>query len=201
MLFHAQRGIRGKGIERPEGVEDFPSMWRFLSRLFLIHGVKYGNIVKRMENYMQTALEEAKKAADMGEIPVGAVIVQDDKVIAKAHNLTISLGDPTAHAEILAIRQASEALGGWRLPGCTMYVTMEPCSMCAGAIVHARIEKLYIGAMDSKTGACGSLFNIPQDKRLNNYTEIESGILGEECSEVLKDFFRKLRHAKAEEKR
>ena len=150
---------------------------------------------------MQMAIEEAKNAAAVGEVPVGAVIIHDDKVLAKAHNLTITLGDPTAHAEILAIREAAEKMGGWKLPGCIMYVTTEPCSMCAGAIVHARIEKLYIGTTDPKTGACGSLYNIPQDRRLNHYTEIETGMLREECSQILKDFFRKLRHAKkAEEK-
>ncbi|MDY2920115.1 MAG: tRNA adenosine(34) deaminase TadA [Lentihominibacter sp.] len=153
-----------------------------------------------MSRYMQMALDEAAKAAEAGEVPVGAVIVHEDRVIARAHNLTITLGDPTAHAEILAIREAAKAMGGWRLPGCSMYVTTEPCSMCAGAIVHARIGKLYIGTADPKTGACGSLYNIPQDRRLNHYTEIETGIMREECSQILKDFFRKLRHAKAEEK-
>jgi len=146
-----------------------------------------------MKKYMMEALKEAEIAASEGEVPVGAVIVRDGEIIAKAHNMTEQSKDPTAHAEVLAIRQASQWLGGWRLPGCQMFVTAEPCSMCAGAIVWARIEKLYIGTMDPKAGACGSVFNIPQDKRLNHYVEIETGIMRDECSQILKDFFSKLR--------
>jgi len=146
-----------------------------------------------MKKYMMEALKEAEIAASEGEVPVGAVIVRDGEIIAKAHNMTEQSKDPTAHAEVLAIRQASQGLGGWRLPGCQMFVTAEPCSMCAGAIVWARIEKLYIGTMDPKAGACGSVFNIPQDKRLNHYVEIETGIMRDECSQILKDFFSKLR--------
>lgn len=149
---------------------------------------------------MSVALEEAKKAASSGEVPVGAVIVKDGEIIAAAHNMTETLHDPTAHAEILAIRKASSVLGGWRLPGCQMFVTAEPCSMCAGAIVLARIEKLYIGTMDPKAGACGSVFNIPQESRLNHFTEIETGLMQEECSRIMKDFFRNLRKKKSEEK-
>ena len=146
-----------------------------------------------MKIYMKEALKEAEIAASEGEVPVGAVIVQDGEIIAKAHNMTEQSKDPTAHAEMLAIRQASQRLGGWRLPRCQMFVTAEPCSMCAGAIVWARIEKLYIGTMDPKAGACGSVFNIPQDKRLNHFVEIETGIMRDECSQILKDFFSKLR--------
>ena len=149
---------------------------------------------------MSAALEEAKKAASIGEVPVGAVIVKDGEIIAAAHNMTETSHDPTAHAEILAIRKAASALGGWRLPGCRMFVTAEPCSMCAGAIVLARIEKLYIGTMDPKAGACGSVFNIPQESRLNHFTEIETGLMQEECSRIMKDFFRNLRKKKSEEK-
>lgn len=149
---------------------------------------------------MQLAFEEAKKAAAMGEVPVGAVIVKDGEVIAAGHNLTESAKDPTAHAEIIAIRAAAAKLGGWRLPGCQMYVTTEPCSMCAGAIVWARIEKLYIGTMDPKSGACGSVFNIPQEAKLNHFVEIETGIMQAECSQLMKDFFKKLRKEKSEEK-
>jgi len=146
-----------------------------------------------MEEYMQEALKEANAAAAEGEVPIGAVIVRDGEIIARAHNRTEQAKDPTAHAEILAIREAASRLGGWRLPGCSMYVTVEPCSMCAGAIVWSRIERLYIGAMDPKAGACGSLYNIPCDSRLNHNVEIETGLMGEECSRLMKDFFRKLR--------
>jgi len=146
-----------------------------------------------MEEYMQEALKEANAAAAEGEVPIGAVIVRGGEIIARAHNRTEQAKDPTAHAEILAIREAAARLGGWRLPGCSMYVTVEPCSMCAGAIVWSRIERLYIGAMDPKAGACGSLYNIPCDSRLNHNVEIETGLMGEECSRLMKDFFRKLR--------
>ena len=146
-----------------------------------------------MQEYMQEALKEANAAAAEGEVPIGAVIVRDGEIIARAHNRTEQDKDPTAHAEILAIREAAARLGGWRLPGCSMYVTIEPCSMCAGAIVWSRIERLYIGAMDPKAGACGSLYNIPCDSRLNHNVEIETGLMGEECSRLMKDFFRKLR--------
>ena len=149
---------------------------------------------------MLEALEEAKKAADMGEVPVGAVIVRDGEIIGRGHNETETRKDPTAHAEMAARRQAAEHLQGWRLIGCTMFVTAEPCSMCAGAIVWSRIEKLYIGTMDPKSGACGSVFNIPQERRLNHFTEIETGLMQEECSGIMKDFFKQLRKRKAEEK-
>lgn len=142
---------------------------------------------------MQEALEEAKKAADMGEVPVGAVIVKDGQIIARGHNETETRKDPTAHAEILAIRRAAAALGGWRLIGCSMFVTAEPCSMCAGAIVWSRIERLYIGTMDPKAGACGSIFNIPQESKLNHFVEIETGLMQEECSCLMKGFFKRLR--------
>ena len=152
-----------------------------------------------MNKYMQEALKEAEKAALEGEVPVGAVIVKDGEIIARGHNQNETLKDPTAHAEVMALRQAGAVLGGWRLPGCEMYVTVEPCSMCAGAIVWARIQKLYIGAMDPKAGACGSVFNIPQEPKLNHYVEIETGIMEQECSRIMKDFFKKLRNSKSEE--
>lgn len=144
-------------------------------------------------------MKEAEKAALEGEVPVGAVIVKDGEIIARGHNQNETLKDPTAHAEVMALRQAGAVLGGWRLPGCEMYVTVEPCSMCAGAIVWARIQKLYIGAMDPKAGACGSVFNIPQEQKLNHYVEIETGIMEQECSRIMKDFFKKLRNSKSEE--
>ena len=162
--------------------------------------LKCVNIIKSMEKYMEEALCEAKKAAAMGEIPVGAVIVREGQIIARGHNRTETDKDPTAHAEMIAIRQAAEKLGGWRLPGCTMYVTLEPCSMCAGAIVWSRIEKLVIGTMDPKGGACGSVFNIVQEPRLNHYTEIETGCMQETCAELMKSFFRDLRKRRKDNK-
>lgn len=149
---------------------------------------------------MELALEEAKKAKDLGEVPIGAIIVKDGEVVGRGYNLTETSKDPTAHAEMIAIREASENLGGWRLMGCEMYVTCEPCSMCAGAIVWSRIEKLYIGTMDPKAGACGSVFNIVQEPRLNHNVITETGILQEECSRILKDFFKTLRKRTKEQK-
>lgn len=148
---------------------------------------------------MKEALLEAEKAFDKGEVPIGAVIVKDGEIIAREHNRTIELGDPTAHAEMLAIRSAAAELGGWKLPGCSMYVTIEPCSMCAGAMVWARLEKVFIGSMDPKAGACGSVMDIPSNPALNHQVEIFTGIMEEECSGIMKDFFRKLRKNKAEE--
>ena len=149
---------------------------------------------------MKEALAEAKKAAAAGEVPVGAVIVKDGEIIGRGHNETETAKDPTAHAEMIAIRQAAKNLGGWRLTGCTMYVTTEPCSMCAGAIVWFRISRLFIGTMDPKSGACGSVFNIPQESRLNHFVEIETGLMQEECSSLMKSFFKELRKRKLEEK-
>lgn len=154
---------------------------------------KYDTIVKHMNKYMKEALTEAEKAGRAGEIPVGAVVVKDGRIIGRGHNMTETEHDPTAHAEMTAIRAAAAELGAWRLTGCEMYVTVEPCSMCAGAIVWSRISKVYIGAMDPKAGACGSLFNIVQDERLNHYVEVETGMMEQECAEVIKDFFRALR--------
>lgn len=148
---------------------------------------------------MGEALKEAEKALEIDEVPVGAVIEKDGIIVGRAHNLTETSKDPTAHAEILAIREASKTLGGWRLVGCNLYVTTEPCSMCAGAIVLARINKVFIGTPDRKTGACGSLMNILQDERLNHFVEIETGIMQQKCEEILKLFFKKLRRKKSEE--
>lgn len=145
------------------------------------------------QHFMAEALDLAREAAEAGEVPVGAVIVRDGKMIGRAGNRTEAQKDPTAHAEMLAIRQALEAVGGWRLTGCDMYVTLEPCTMCAGAIVHARIRNLYIGTEDPKTGACGSVLDITGDTRLNHQPHVERGILREECSDLLKCFFRQLR--------
>ena len=142
---------------------------------------------------MLEALKEAEKALSFGEVPIGAVIEKDGIIIGRGHNMTETDKDPTAHAEMMAIREAAKCLGGWRLLGCRMYVTTEPCSMCAGAIVLARIQKVFIGTMDPKTGACGSLTNILQDERLNHYVQIETGIMQQQCELIMKSFFKKLR--------
>lgn len=148
------------------------------------------------EKFMKLALKEAKKAYDKLEVPVGAVIVKDGKVIAKAHNLKETKFDTTKHAEILAIQKASKKLESWRLLDCEMYVTLEPCSMCAGAMINSRIKKLYIGALDEKTGACGSVLNLLEDYPFNHKIEVEKGIMQKECEAILKDFFKTLRELK-----
>ncbi|MBD8923424.1 nucleoside deaminase [bacterium] len=148
------------------------------------------------EKFMKEALKEAKKAYDKLEVPVGAVIVKDGQVIARAHNLKETKLDTTNHAEILAIQKASKKLKSWRLIGCEMYVTLEPCSMCAGALINSRIKKVYIGASDKKTGAVGSVFNLLEDYTFNHKVEYEKGILQEDCENLLKQFFKELRKMK-----
>lgn len=150
------------------------------------------------EEFMKLALAEAKKAFNKDEVPVGAVIVQNGKVISKAHNLKETKCDTTHHAEILAIQKASKKLKKWRLTDCEMYVTLEPCSMCAGALINCRINKLYIGTMDPKTGACGSVLNLLEDYKFNHVVEFETGILQEDCEKILKDFFKSLRNKRKE---
>ena len=146
------------------------------------------------ERYMRMALEEAHEAYRKGEVPVGAVLTDGgETVLARAHNLTVTAADPTAHAEVLAIRHAALALGNERLTGTTLYVTLEPCCMCAGAAVWARIGRLVFGAADPKAGAAGSLYRIPDDERLNHRMEIRAGILEEECREIMQRFFRSRR--------
>lgn len=142
---------------------------------------------------MREALKEAKKALEIEEVPVGAVIVKDGKIIARAHNTKETKKDATCHAEILAIQKACKKIGAWRLLDCEMYVTLEPCSMCAGALINSRIKKLYIGTDDNKTGACGSVLNLLEDYKFNHKIEIEKYILKEECEDELKKFFRYLR--------
>ena len=151
---------------------------------------------KAQEIFMKEALKEAKKAYDKLEVPVGAVIVKDGKVIARAHNVKEKKKDTTKHAEIIAISKASKKLESWRLMDCEMYVTLEPCSMCAGALINARIKKVYIGTMDEKTGACGSVFNLLKDYTFNHKVEVETGILQEDCEGMLKSFFQELRKSK-----
>jgi tRNA(adenine34) deaminase len=148
------------------------------------------------ELYMKEALKEAKKAFLKDEVPIGAVIVKDGKIIARAHNLKELKKDTTCHAEILAIKKASKKLNNWRLENCDMYVTLEPCSMCAGAIIHSRIKRIFIGTMDEKTGACGSVLNLLEDYKFNHKVEVNKYILKGQCEELLKEFFKKLRKVK-----
>ncbi len=146
------------------------------------------------EKYMTLALKQAKIAWEAGEVPVGAVVVSGyGDVIAQAHNSPVSLADPTAHAEILAIRNAALHAGNYRLTGASLYVTIEPCCMCAGAMVHARISRLIFGAWDEKAGACGSVFDIVRDSRLNHQVEVVPGILADECRGIIREFFRQKR--------
>ena len=156
-------------------------------------------MIKEQEKFMKIAIEEAKKAYKKLEVPVGAIIVKDGKVIAKAHNQKETKFDTTKHAEILAIQKASKKLNSWRLIDCEMYVTLEPCSMCAGAIINSRIKKVYIGTDDEKTGAVGSVLNLFTDYKFNHKPEFQKNILKEECEGILKDFFRELRKLKLED--
>jgi tRNA(adenine34) deaminase len=150
------------------------------------------------ERWMRQALVEAEAAFREGEVPVGAVVISQGRVIGRGHNQMEGLADPTAHAEILAIGAAATHLKSWRLTGASIYVTVEPCAMCAGAIVLARMERLIFGARDPKAGACGSLFNIVQDPRLNHRLEITEGVMVDQASELLRSFFQQLRQKEAE---
>ena len=145
------------------------------------------------ERYMRQAIEQAKIAEENGDVPIGAIIVYKNQIIGKAYNQRQQLADPTAHAEIIALTQAAAALETWRLNGCTMYVTLEPCPMCAGALVLARIDRLVYGCDDPKTGAVKSLYNIVTDERLNHRLEVTAGVLAEDCSRQLQNFFQKRR--------
>jgi tRNA(adenine34) deaminase len=142
------------------------------------------------ERWMRAALAQAAAAEALGEVPVGAVVVRGGEAISLGHNLTHTTGDPSAHAEMLAIRRAAEAVGHWRLLDCTLYVTLEPCAMCAGAIVLSRLPRLVFAAYDPKAGMCGSLENLVQDPRLNHRVELEAGLLAEESGALLRAFFR-----------
>lgn len=145
------------------------------------------------ELYMALALEQARLAATEGEVPIGAVLVCDGAVVAHGRNARESAADPTAHAEMIAIREGAERLGRWRLSGCTLYVTLEPCPMCAGALVNARIDRLVYGAADPKAGATGTLYDLSADARLNHSFEVRGGVLEQECGQILKEFFQGLR--------
>jgi tRNA(Arg) A34 adenosine deaminase TadA len=158
-------------------------------------------MVSRIESendrrWMRYALEQAGLALGEGEVPVGAVVVKDGEIVGRGWNSNITLDDPTAHAEIVAMREAGRAIGNHRLIGCTLYVTLEPCTMCAGAMVHARLERLVYGARDPKTGAAGGCFDILADERHNHSVNVEGGCLEAKCSKILKDFFREKRRAK-----
>jgi tRNA(adenine34) deaminase len=142
---------------------------------------------------MEAALDEARVARDGGEVPVGAVAVLDGRILGRGRNRTLELQDPTAHAEMIALREAASSLGAWRLIGVTLYATLEPCAMCAGACVLARIDRLVYGAADPKAGMSGSLASIPDDPRLNHRVDIVSGVLAEECGDLLREFFRSRR--------
>ncbi len=148
------------------------------------------------EKFMKQAMKQAQKAYEQEEIPVGAIIVKHNKIIARAYNKKEQKQDTTNHAEILAIQKASKKLKTWRLTDCEMYVTLEPCSMCAGALIQARLKKIYIGTMDPKTGSCGSVLNLLKDYTFNHKVEIQTGILQEECEILLKKFFKELREKK-----
>lgn len=141
------------------------------------------------EDFMKLALEQAQHAWDLGEVPVGAVVVKDGVVIATGYNQPIGRHDPTAHAEIVALRAAAEVLGNYRLPGCELYVTLEPCVMCSGAMMHARVAKIVYGAPDPKTGACGSVVNLFEQEQLNHHAQVTGGVLADPCADLLKRFF------------
>ncbi|MDF2820564.1 MAG: CMP/dCMP deaminase zinc-binding [Clostridiales bacterium] len=143
--------------------------------------------------YMREALKQAKKAFKIGEVPIGCVIVHEDKIIARAYNKRNIKKNALAHAEIIAINKASKIIGDWRLEGCTMYVTVEPCQMCSGAIVQARMDRVVIGTMNKKAGCAGSIINLLQMDEFNHKVDIISGVLEEECSQIMKDFFINLR--------
>jgi len=149
--------------------------------------------MEREERYMQLAIAEAKKAENMQEVPIGAVVVLNDEVVAAAHNRRETDQNAVAHAELLAIEEACKKLGTWRMEGAELYVTLEPCPMCSGAIILSRVQKVVYGASDPKAGCAGTLMNLLEDERFNHQSEVISGVLGEQCSRLLSDFFRKIR--------
>src|SRR5437879_5867076 len=145
------------------------------------------------ESWMAEALAEARRAADEGEVPIGSVVVFDGRIVGRGRNARERLNDPTAHAEILALQEAARSLGRWRLTGATIYATLEPCPMCAGALVNARVDRLVYAVPDPKAGAAGTLFDVPRDPRLNHRVEVASGVMAAECGELLSSFFRSRR--------
>lgn len=153
----------------------------------------FDELLQLDEHWMRLAFDQALAAFEAGEVPVGAVIVQGDQVVAEAHNQRETLNDPTAHAEMIALTQAAESLGSWRLLDCTLFVTLEPCPMCAGAIVQARVPRVVYGTPDPKAGACHSLYQITSDSRLNHQSLVTPGVMQQECQQILRDFFAKQR--------
>ena len=153
-------------------------------------------IAQEDQRWMQAAIAEAHLAEQLGEVPIGAVVVKEGQIIGRGHNLRESKHDPTAHAELEAIREACEQLGAWRLLDCTLYVTLEPCPMCAGAIVQSRLKRVVYGTTDPKAGCAGTLMNLLQEPRFNHETELTSGVLQLECAQLLTQFFRQLRKSK-----
>ena len=151
---------------------------------------------KKDEKYMKEAIRQAKKAYALGEVPIGCVIVYQDKIIGRGYNRRTIDKNTLAHAEMIAIRKASKRMNDWRLEGCTMYVTLEPCQMCAGALVQSRIDRVVVGCMNPKAGCAGSILNLLQMPEFNHQVELETGVLEEECSQMMKDFFRELRETK-----
>lgn len=151
---------------------------------------------EQKEYFMREAIKEAKKAEQMAEVPIGAVVVYQGEIIGRGHNQRETQQQAAAHAEMFAIQEACEKVGSWRLESSQLFVTLEPCVMCSGAIQLARVEEIYFGAFDPKGGACGSLLNIATDERFNHWSYVESGILAEECGQLLSQFFKKLREAK-----
>ncbi len=150
-------------------------------------------VTDKDREYMWLALEQARKASAQGEVPIGAVLVRDNLILARAHNFRETWQDPTAHAEVVAIRETAAQSGFWRLTDTTLYVTLEPCTMCIGAIILARIPRLVFGALDPKAGACGSIFDVPKERRLNHRVEVIGGVLERESQELLQMFFKNLR--------
>lgn len=158
-------------------------------------------MLNREEKYMKEAIRQAKKALALNEVPIGCVIVFEDKIIGRGYNRRVTDKNTLSHAELNAIRKASKKLGDWRLDDCEMYITLEPCQMCAGAIVQSRIKKVYAGCMNPKAGCAGSIMNLLQVEKFNHQVEFEEGLLGDECSKMLSDYFKDLRKKKAEEKK
>lgn len=148
------------------------------------------------EKYMKEAIRQAKKAYAIGEVPIGCVIVYEDRIIGRGYNRRTTDKNTLAHAELIAIKKASKKMGDWRLEGCTMYVTLEPCQMCSGAIVQSRMSRVVVGCMNPKAGCAGSILNLLQMEEFNHQAELETGVLGEACSQMMKTFFRELREAK-----
>lgn len=148
------------------------------------------------EKFMQEAINEAMKAREIAEVPIGAVIVYNGEIIARGHNLRETSQETLSHAELIAIREANEKIGSWRLEDCTLYVTLEPCPMCAGAIIQARIKRVVYGAPDPKAGCAGTLYNLLEDSRFNHQAELTTGVLQEECASLLTQFFKELRQRK-----